>query len=364
MINKGVNIHMPVTIKSPNSDDVWANWKSKASKSQKLEKHYGIKGAVFKLDDITAAEYIKNVTKAAIVYFEKRYEVKASNAKIKKEQGDVRDIEKEKFYLIKGRPIKAEWKAKDEVPAFESLKAVNCSKCAGKGGNACKKCNGSKLVECPDCDGKTKNCKYCDGSGKYSVNVTVYNEKNEKLTKKIQVKCKNCYGSGKIACSRCGGTGKIACKNCNATGLNSCGKCNGHGSLFDYEIKPVPFKEESEAEPIILTSIKLSGLEKEMGKEIQKTIEQVEGIVISQPDNQLNQKFIEPNLGYFPKEVGKMIKDAQKEWKSASKDRDINIKPPLYLFPVLALDCETKKGKKFQVICVGSDKRFQVFGKI
>ena len=63
---------MGITIKSANPDDIWESWKRKASKTQKLEKHYGTKGAVFNLDQVTATEFVKNVSKAAIIYFEKR----------------------------------------------------------------------------------------------------------------------------------------------------------------------------------------------------------------------------------------------------------------------------------------------------
>ncbi|WP_371805288.1 hypothetical protein [Candidatus Lokiarchaeum ossiferum] len=354
----------PVTIKSANPDDIWDRWKKKAVKSQKLEKHYGVKGAVFNLDNITAAEFVKGVTKAAIVFFEKSYEVKVQNIAPKKEKGDVRDIEKMKFYQFKSNPVKTEWKGDEEVPFAATLTKENCSKCTGKGGVVCKKCNGTKLVICPDCNNKAKSCKSCEGTGKYMIEVKVLDEKNNKTTKKIEVKCNECYGTGKLTCTRCGGMGKIACKNCNATGFNSCSECRGHGSLFTYQIKPVPFKHESSAEPILLSSIKLSGLEKELGKEIQKTIEQVEGILIRNPEKELDQKFIEPNLGYYSKEIGKISKEAAKEIKNSKKNKDIKIKMPLFLFPVLALDCETKKGKKFQVYSIGSDNKFQVFGRI
>ncbi len=354
----------PVTIKSANPDEIWDKWKKKSVRSQKLEKHYGVKGAVFSIDNITAAEFVKGVNKAAILFFEKSYEVKAEKTKPKSEKGDVRDIEKVKFYNFKSNPIKAEWKGNEEVPSFASLTKVNCSKCSGRGGIACKKCNGNKVVPCPDCEGKPKKCKTCDGTGKYKVEVKVLDDKNEKSTKTLEVKCNECYGTGKLTCTRCGGLGKVPCKNCNALGLNTCPECRGHGSLFTYDIKPVPFKAESSAEPILLSSIKLSGLEKELGKEIQKTIEQVEGILIRNPEKELDQKFIEPNLGYFTKEIGKISKEASKEWKNASKKKEVKIKLPIFLFPVLALDCETKKGKKFQVFCIGSEKKFQVFGQI
>ncbi len=355
----------PIVIKSPNSDEVWSSWKRKASKSQNLEKHYGIKGAVFNLDNITAAEFVKGVNKAAIIYFEKNYEVKVVvSGKMEKMQKNAKDIEKVKFYQFKKQPIKSEWKGSEEYPDFLSLKQIPCSKCGGKGGISCKKCNGAKLIACPDCKGTQKACKKCDGTGKYTVEIRSSNEKEDKTSKKIAINCNSCFGSAKINCTSCGGTGKIPCKACNSIGLNSCSECNGHGVLFNYIIKPVPFLSEFGSEPMILSSVKLSGLEKELGKEIQKTIEQVEGIIIKNPEKELDQKFVEPNLGYFSKEIAKIIKESEKEWKNANKDKDTKIKLPIFLFPVLALDCVTKKGKSFQVLAIGSDKKFQVFGKI
>ena len=355
-----------ISIKSANPDVIWEKWKLKNAKSQKLEKHYGVKGAVFKLDNITAAEYVKGVEKEIVIYLEKSFDVEPSKEKIKTEKASVKDVEKEKFYNINGYPVKSDWKGPSEVPFYKTIQKQNCDRCNGKGGVTCKKCDGTKFVVCPDCGGKTEKtkCKACNGTGKISLEITVINEKQEKTKKTIEVKCNECLGSGKLTCMRCGGTGKVPCKYCNGLGVVQCSDCKGYGVFFTYQIKPVPFKREHQSEPVILSSIKLSGLEKEMGKEIHNAIEQVEGIIIRKPENELNQKFIEPSLGYYSKDIGKTIKEAGKEWKQASKNEHINIRLPLYAFPVLVLNCETRKGKSFQVYSLGSDKKFVVFGKI
>jgi len=101
-----------------------------------------------------------------------------------------------------------------------------------------------------------------------------------------------------------------------------------------------------------------------MGREIHDAIDLVDAIVIRKPEKDLDQKFIEPSLGYYSKDIGKTVKEASKEWKQASKKEDINIGLPIYVFPVLVLNCETKKGKSFQVYSLGSDKKFLVFGEI
>ena len=72
---------MAIHIKSPNPDEVWEKWKLKAARSQKLEKYYGIKGAVFNLESITAAEFVKDVNKGAIFYLEKSHDIQVSTKK-------------------------------------------------------------------------------------------------------------------------------------------------------------------------------------------------------------------------------------------------------------------------------------------
>ena len=355
-----------ISIKSANPDVIWEKWKQKNAKKQKLEKHYGVKGAVFKLENITAAEFVKGVEKAIVIYLEKSLDIEPSKEKVKTEEASVRDVEKERFYDINGYPVKTDWKGQSEVPFFKTLQKQNCSKCTGNGGVSCKKCDGSKLISCPDCGGKSENttCKECKGTGKKSIEITVLNEKQDKTKKTIEVKCNVCIGSGKIVCARCGGTGKVPCKYCDGMGIIQCSDCKGYGIFFNYQIKPVPFKKEHESDPVILSSIKLSGLEKEMGREIHDAIDLVDAIIIRKPEKDLDQKFIEPSLGYYSKDIGKTVKEASKEWKQASKKEDINIGLPIYVFPVLVLNCETKKGKSFQVFSLGSDKKFLVFGNI
>jgi len=309
---------------------------------------------------------VKGVEKAIVIYLEKSLDIEPSKEKVKTEEASVRDVEKERFYNINGYPVKSDWKGQSEVPFFKTLQKQNCKKCNGRGGVGCKKCDGSKFVSCPDCGGKEDrtNCKECKGTGKKTIEITVLDEKQDKTKKTIEVNCNECIGSGKIVCTRCGGTGKVSCKYCDGAGIIQCSDCKGYGVFFNYQIKPVPFKKEHESEPVILSSIKLSGLEKEMGREIHDAIDLVDAIVIRKPEKDLEQKFIEPSLGYYSKDIGKTVKEASKEWKQASKKDDINIRLPIYVFPVLVLNCETKKGKTFQVFSLGSDKKFLVFGDI
>ncbi|MFX1417748.1 MAG: hypothetical protein ACFE9N_02380, partial [Promethearchaeota archaeon] len=60
-----------VRIKTPNLDDIFEKWKQKAARTdrKKMEKQFGTKGAVFSLDAISAAEYVKDTNKEAAIYF-------------------------------------------------------------------------------------------------------------------------------------------------------------------------------------------------------------------------------------------------------------------------------------------------------
>jgi hypothetical protein len=353
-----------IIIKSPNSDDIWEKWKQKNIKKEKLAKNFGVKGAQFKLEDVTGTKYVKKVTEAAVIYLEKSKDIQKSKAKPKSQTTDTRGLLKTKFYTFAGSPIKDQWKGGNEAPYVNSINGVTCTKCAGVGGLKCKQCKGAKIISCPDCGGKKNPCRKCAGTGKLSAEITVINHKGEKSKKPKSVQCSSCYGDGKSECSRCGGSGKVPCKYCGSKGLGVCPTCDGYGIMYSYEIKPVPFKSQSDAIPVILASVKISSVEKEMGVEIHKAIEKVGGIALKSPKKELTPKFINPTLGYMDGGIKKIISKAEKEWANAAKDGDINIGLPIYVFPLIVLDCETNKGKKFQVYSIGSDKNFMVFGSI
>ena len=353
-----------ISIKSPNLDLIWENWKQKNGKSQNLEKHYKVKGSVFDLESITAAEYVKGVQKAAILFFTRTIETRPDKEKPINSYMSVRKISKEKFYNFKTFPQKNEWKDATMVPFFNTLESQPCDTCKGKGTVKCQKCVGNHIVKCSDCGGKGKKCKECNGTGKISQEISVFNEHGEKEKKDLSLQCNNCHGSGKRICSKCGGTGNVPCQQCNSQGSTNCSKCDGYGILYKYDIKPVPFKHELREEPVILSSIKLSGLEKQIGQDIQATIDEVEGITITKPDKQLDKKFVEPSLGYIDKNIQKLIKNCWKDWKDAETSLSTKIILPIYLFPVFVLNCETKKGKKFQVFAIGSEKRYRIYGEI
>ncbi|MHA1733456.1 MAG: hypothetical protein ACTSU5_16025, partial [Promethearchaeota archaeon] len=79
---------MSIAIKSPNADEIWEKFKN-SKKLDFLKKFWGQKKVQLNKDQITSAEYVKNVTKAAVFYFQGRTSVKpAAASKAKKEQVD------------------------------------------------------------------------------------------------------------------------------------------------------------------------------------------------------------------------------------------------------------------------------------
>ena len=353
-----------IIIKSPNPDVIWNSWKQEVSKKINLEKHYKTKGAVFSLDNITAAEYVKAVNKAAIIFYEEVYETKPSSSKKIIKQGNARSLQKEQFYEFKTTVSKSDWKGPKDVAFLNSLQQYSCTTCRGSGVIPCSKCNGRKFITCPICKGTSIGCKTCNSSGKITIKLSVIDQQNNKRIVDQQVPCYVCSGTRSIECSRCGGSGKVPCDSCQGEGSKKCKDCNGHGVLFKWIIQPVPFKAEKIATPVILSSTKVSGFEKEIGVEIKKAIERVEGIAIHDPYNELNQRTVEANLGYFSKEIARILSETDKSWKNAEKNKDYTIKRPIYIFPLIALDCETANGKKFQVFSIGSERGYLVFGKI
>ena len=251
---------MPVNIKSPNPDDIWDAWKRKYNKSQELEKNYGIKGAVFNLDDISAAEFVKGISKAALIYFEIDSKVKTDAKKGQIQKVPIKKLEDRKFYLLSGAVEKANWKGDTEGAMFNTISHIPCKTCSGAG-----------FIK--------KKCGTCDGKGKANLTVNVYNEKNEKTQKQIPVKCSECFGTGfsQVRCSDCGGFGESA----------------------QYQVQPIPFKGKNSTVPVLLTSAKITGFEKEIGKDIEDAIDNVEGINIRTPEKELDPKAVEPKLGYM-----------------------------------------------------------------
>jgi len=62
---------------------------------------------------------------------------------------------------------------------------------------------------------KEVECGYCGGSG--------------------EDRCDSCDGDGKIECRSCDGTGKEDCYECDGSGAETCGECDGDGKVEEYD---------------------------------------------------------------------------------------------------------------------------------
>ncbi len=315
---------MSVRIKTPNLDDIFERWKQSAVRKdrKKMEKEFGTKGAVFSLDAISAAEYVKDTQKEAAIYFSIR-KTTGGPKETKKEEVtvDATKVSKETYYSFKGSKIhKENWKGKLIVPIYETISPVACKTCKGKGFNEPK-------------------CKDCSGSGKIQENIEVLvGEKQDKQRKTFSYPCGTCYGTGKLR--------------------EHCKDCDGHQYQYKYETNPVPFETIVTGIPVLHSSAKTK-YEKEIEKDLHEVIEDVEGIKFSDFKS-LEQK-AEASLGYYNKNIKKTISTASSDHKNFEKDKDTSINSQIHLFPMIQLMAETKKGSKFEVYSIGSEKKFMIF---
>ena len=312
-----------VRIKTPNLDNIFAQWKEKAAKTQRkeMEKQFGTKGSVFSLEAISAAEnVVPPALKGAAIYFSIKKAVKPSSKK-EEDMLPADRLAKVQFFSFRKEDVnKDNWKGKEEVPMFESIKPVPC-----------KTCNGNGYAE--------DKCKTCKGTGKISEEWTVLEgEEQKKVKKTFEYPCGECFGTGKLP---------YLCK-----------ECGGHKNLYKYEILPVPFKSIEMGLPILHSSLQTK-YEKEIGKDLQDLIEKVEGIKFNN-FKELDDK-AEGSLGYYDKDVKKTVNSAGSDYKSYEKDKNVKIVSQIYLFPLIRLNCKTKKGKSFEIYSIGSENNFMVY---
>jgi hypothetical protein len=313
-----------IRIKTPNLDDIFEKWKQKSARTdrKKMEKEFGTKGAVFSLDAVSGAEYVKDTMKEAAIYFA-----------IKKTIGSVSNdkdetlvtaprVGREQYYSFKGsgKISKEQWNGKDSVPVFESIQSVPCKNCRGKG-----------FIE--------NKCKTCKGLGKIEENFNVLVGEEQKKEKKLfSYPCGACYGSG------------------NRT--EPCKECAGHKNLYKYETLPVPFQTVVTGVPVLHSSAQTK-YEKEIGEDLHKMIEDVEGIKFNN-FKELESKS-EASLGYINKNISKTIGAARSDHRKHEKDKDTQITTQIHLFPMIQMFCETKRGSKFEIYSLGSGNKFMTY---
>ena len=312
-----------VRIKTPPLDSVFEKWKQSAARKdrKKLEKQFGTKGAVFSLDAISAAETVKDTMKEAAIYFAIKRTIEAAKDKDLTTVTAPR-LARVTFYSFKGagKIDKDNWKGNDSVPTLESIKGVQCKTCRGKGYT----------------DNK---CKTCKGTGKITENWQVLVGQEQKKEKKtFSYPCSECYGEGNL---------RVRCK-----------ECLGHKNLYSYETLPVPFQTVVTGFPVLHSSAQ-TRYEKEIEKDLHQLIEQVEGIKFNDFKELTNKA--EASLGYYNKKISKTINDAKSDYNKYSKDKAAQIQTQIYLFPMIQMFCESKKGSKFEIYSVGSEQKFMIY---
>ncbi|MBY9006818.1 MAG: zinc finger-like domain-containing protein [Candidatus Lokiarchaeota archaeon] len=311
-----------VVIKTPNSDTIFEKWKQETNRKnrKRLEKEFGTKGAVFSTDIISAAETVKDTMKEAAIYFAIKRSIEPVKEGEKEETVKADRVSRIIFYTFKKDVIKDNWDGEDLVPFYNTIKTKPCQKCNGQGYHESK-------------------CKACDGKGKISTKITVLeDEEKNKVKKDFGYPCDNCYGIGKF---------KEKCK-----------ECNGNKNLYTYNIKAVPFKRVVSGQPVLNSSAKTK-YEKEIEKDLHQLIDQVEGIRFNDFKEMSNKA--EASLGYWNKNIKKTINNAGSDYKTYEKDMDTKIETKIFLFPMIQMFCETKKGKSFEIYSIGSDKKFIVY---
>ncbi len=313
-----------VRIKTPNLDEIFEKWKQRAVRKDKkrMEKQFGTKGAVFSLDAVSAAEYVKDTQKEAAIYFAIKKTIGTAPTGAEEKTVLAPRVVRETFYSFKGegKLNKENWKGDEKVPTYETIQAVSCKKCSGKG-----------YVE--------EKCKTCKGTGKIEEKLTVLTgEEQKKETKPFSYPCGVCFGTG---------TRKIKCSD-----------CEGHKSLFKYQILPVPFKTVVTGIPVLHSSAQTK-YEKEIERDLHQIIEEVEGIRFN--DFKDLESKAEASLGYWNKNIKKTINSAGSDFKSYSKDKEAQITTQIYLFPMIQMFCETKKGAKFEIYSLGSANKFMIY---
>ena len=312
-----------VYIKTPNLDDIFEKWKSNASRTnkKKLEKEFGTKGAVFSLNAISAAESVKDTMKEAAIYYEIKKTIAAVKGKEQVTLVPAPRLSRETFYSFKGGQVnKDNWKGKEKVPLIETLK-----------GTACKNCKGKGYID--------SKCRTCKGTGKIEETWMILTGENQEKQKKVfDYPCSDCFGTGNLQ--------------------DQCKECGGHKNLYNYDIAPVPFKTVISGSPVLHSSAQPK-YERQIEEDLQKVLQDVEGIKFSD-FKELQQK-AEASLGYMSKDVKKTISAAQGDYSKVQKDPDSDVVSPIYLFPMIHMMCETKRGSKFEIYSIGSGNKFMVY---
>ncbi len=340
-----------MSFKSPTSDDVFNRWLEKA-KGGSIKKLYDMDK-----EKVSAAESVKNVNKSVIFVAEVETTAKKIDEKPINHPLTFKKASDIVFYKPESAQVYANKKSgKVEVPLFDTLKEVKCKKCGGTGKIVCKVCNGKGHQTCKTCKGSGRlKCEKCNGSGALIHEVAVVDKEGKKRKEQLKQNCPECFGEQKTICPTCGGLGEHRCDECKGVGAHHCDECRGAGTLLEF--KQAIFQSPKEKEEYAVHAEKRYEFLK---KDIPEVMPLVAGIKIKS-SAELTKDKIEPILGYYNEIVDKLLKDSKNEFTKLEKE-DL-VKSPIQMLPLLHLQCEGKKDKKFDIFSIGTEDGFRVLDK-
>nr|MDO8114805.1 hypothetical protein [Candidatus Sigynarchaeota archaeon] len=349
-----------VTVKAMSSDELFQNWLTNAD-IKTLEKFFKKKKVDFKREHVSAVETVQEVSKFIVIYFEKNIkEALAGKQKQTMESANVKDLEKIRFYDFGNKQVNLEsWKGEKEVPMFNTINNVKCSKCGGAGGIKCKNCGGSGTVKCGTCDSTGKiSCRTCKGSKTVEYKLEILDADGKKYSGSKKAPCPDCHGQGAHTCSDCSGLQKIRCKSCDSSGQISCEECKGTGVLFEYAVAPVPFIMSKKDAEVYYSKDVEKFIDKQSVEDLLNA-KDIQGIIVINSDD-LKEDKLKPELNFWTKESSKNCDEAKKDYKDYVKKGIVKSGTKIMVLPALQLECKAVNGKEFQIFGIGVSGSFVV----
>ena len=344
-----------MSINFPNPEEIFAKW-LEVAEDKLLSKRY--KSYASKSLSISIPETIKEseLTVFALLQIEERpaemdsYEPKATVP--------MKDLKKyDPFWEFDDQIERNDWKGKMFVRHWSSIKPHNCVNCGGKGYVACE-CSGG-YMSCRDCKGKlTVPCTNCAGKGSFKEKIDIKHGITGKIRQEeIGFKCSICYGTNTLRCPSCHGSNKIPHSTCGGTGQIQCKDCKGTGQVVDIMEEPVPIRRT--VYDTYVTEYDKSAYHDKIGEALKGVKHKLPRFEI-QDEAHIHIKYLEDFLPAITKSAEKVISKVLKSIDDLNKSKIENWYPPILIFPGLKVTCQTNKGYKFDIICVGDSKNYNV----
>ena len=328
-------------LQAPTADEIFKMWIFSLDKKT-LEKFFKEGKIPVDRSRIPASENIKKVEKKALALLRIRLKIKY---KEKEKIVTASKLVKIDFY---------DYECPEPVPVFRSLEKVTCTFCDGKGRVRCDVCKGKGSISCPRCKGTGYiKCDECNGTGKIRLTINIRLSETKITVKTIEVSCPKCGGTGKIICPKCYGTGRIRCENCDGKGSFVCKHCEGYGYLFKFKIAPI-----GKAEKLVNYVLPTKAFEEKIRRAIIKLHKNIDGVEI-RSEASIDEDKLSEILGFKNDSINQLVKELKKVIKDA-KSKGAKIDYPIIVYPAILVYVETRKGKKAQLLGVGTIHGFKV----